>query len=85
MDDDKGHKYEIVTTWEHLVSQYTGLNMLDVEKLDYIDYLMYRRDAFIHRMSQTEKGQEYLNNAWRLEQTTPDRQSLRQKFGKGGS
>lgn len=85
MDDDKGHKYEIVTTWEHLVSQYTGLNMLDVEELDYIDYLMYRRDAFIHRMSQTEKGQEYLNNAWRLEQTTPDRQSLRQKFGKGGS
>ena len=85
MDDDKGHKYEIVTTWEHLVSQYTGLNMLDVEELDYIDYLMYRRDAFIHRMSQTEKGQEYLNNAWRLEQTTPDRESLRQKFGKGGS
>lgn len=67
------------------MSQYTGLNMLDVEELDYIDYLMYRRDAFIHRMSQTEKGQEYLNNAWRLEQTTPDRQSLRQKFGKGGS
>lgn len=83
MDDDKGHKYEIVTTWEHLVSQYTGLNMLEVEKLDYIDYLMYRRDAFIHRMSQTEKGQEYLNNAWRLEQTTPDRKSLRNKFGKG--
>lgn len=73
-----------MTTWEHLVSQYTGLNMLEVEKLDYLDYLMYRRDAFIYKMSQTEKGQEYLDNAWRLEQTTPDRDGLRNKFGKEG-
>lgn len=61
---------------------YTGLNMLQVEELDYIDYLIYRRDAFIWRMSQTEKGTEYLNNAYRLEQTEPDRKSLRDKFGR---
>jgi len=73
-----------VTTWEHLVSQYTGLNILEVEELDYLDYLMYRRDAFIYNMSQTEKGQEYLDNAWRLEQTAPDRNGLRRKFGKEG-
>lgn len=72
----------ITTTWEHLVAEYTGLNMLQVEELDYIDYLIYRRDAFIHRMSQTEDGEKYLNNAWRLEQTTPDRDGLRKKFGK---
>lgn len=58
--------------------------MLEVEELDYIDYLIYRRDAFISRMSQTEKGEEYLNNAWRLEQVKPDRDSLRKQFGKGG-
>ena len=58
--------------------------MLQVEELDYLDYLIYRRDAFIWRMSQSEKGEEYLNNAWRLEQTEPDRKSLREKFGKGG-
>lgn len=74
----------ITTTWEHLVAQYTGLNILQVEELDYIDYLMYRRDAFIYRMSQTEEGEKYLNNAWRLEQTKPDRESLRKKFGKEG-
>lgn len=74
----------ITTTWEHLVAQYTGLNILQVEELDYIDYLMYRRDAFIYRMSQTEEGEKYLNNAWRLEQTKPDRKSLRKKFGKEG-
>ena len=74
----------IVTTWEHLVAQYTGLNILQVEELDYIDYLILRRDAFIYRMSQTEKGEEYLKNAWRLEQTKPDRKALREKFGKEG-
>ena len=74
----------ITTTWEHLVAKYTGLNILQVEELDYIDYLIYRRDAFIYRMSQTEEGEKYLNNAWRLEQTTPDRDSLRKKFGKEG-
>ena len=74
----------MATTWERLVAQYTGLNILQVEELDYIDYLMYRRDAFIYRMSQTDEGEKYLNNAWRLEQTKPDRESLRNKFGKEG-
>ena len=58
--------------------------MLEVEELDYLDYLIYKRDAFIYTMSRTEKGEEYLNNAWRLEQTKPDRESLRKKFGKEG-
>ena len=58
--------------------------MLQVEELDYLDYLVYRRDAFIYRMSQTEKGEEYLKNAWRLEQTKPDRERLRHNFGKEG-
>ena len=57
--------------------------MLEVEELDYFDYLQYRRDAFIFKMSQTTEGEEYLNNAWRLEQTKPDRDNLRNKFGKG--
>lgn len=58
--------------------------MIEVDQLDYIDYLQYRRDAFICRMSQTEKGQEYLDNAYRLEQIKPDRESLRENFGKEG-
>lgn len=70
------------TTWEHLVAKYTGLNMLQVEELNIIDYLIYRRDAFIHRMSQSEEGVKYLKDAYRLEQTTPDRDNLRKKFGR---
>ena len=55
--------------------------MFEVEDLDYIDYLRLRRDAFITMLSQTEKGQEYLDNAWILEQTAPDKKSLRDQFG----
>jgi hypothetical protein len=58
--------------------------MLQVEELDYIEYLIYRRDAFIWRMSQSKEGTEYLDKAYRLEQTAPDRDRLREKFGKEG-
>ena len=64
------------------MSDYTGLDFLQVESLDYLTYLTWRRDAFIYKMSQTEKGQEYLDNAWRMEQTEPDRAALRKKLRK---
>lgn len=64
------------------MSEYTGLNFFEVSQLDYLQYLIWRRDAFIYRMSRSEEGQEYLDNAWRLEQTEPDRAALRKKFGK---
>ena len=65
------------------MSEYTGLTFIEVERLPYLTYLFWRRDAFIHKMSQTEKGQEYLDNAWRMEQTEPDRPKLRKKLKKG--
>jgi hypothetical protein len=84
MTDSEGIDYEINSFYEHMVSRYTGLSMLEVENLDIVLYLSYRRDAFIYRMSQTEKGREYLSNAYRLDQTTPDRKSLRDQFGEEG-
>lgn len=66
----------------HLVAGYTGLSFLEVRALNYLQYLTWRRDAFIHWLSQSEKGQEYLDNAWRMEQTKPDRAALRKKLGK---
>lgn len=80
----RGHQYETTSWWQHLVAQYAGISMLDVRDLEYIQYLTWRRDAFIHWMSQSEYGQEYLDDAWRLEQTKPDRQKLRAKFGRKG-
>ena len=64
------------------MAEYTGLTLYDVRELDYIDYLLLRRDAFIHKMNQTEKGREYLDNAWRMEQTQPDRAALRRRLRK---
>lgn len=66
-----------------MVAEYAGLSLLEVGELDYIQYLIWRRDAFIHKLSQSEAGQEYLDNAWRMEQTEPDRAALRKKLRKG--
>lgn len=49
--------------------------------MDIICYLQLRRDAYIHVLQQTEKGREYLENAWRLEQTKPERDKLRKEIG----
>ena len=81
-DSQGGHEYTITTRFEKWVADYLRISVLEVEELDFIDYLVYRRDAFIYKLSQTEKGQEYLDNAWRLEQTQPDKQGLREQFGK---
>lgn len=68
--------------WRKLVADYTGLDFYAVSQLDYVQYLTWRRDAYIYMLSRTEAGQEYLDNAWRMEQTVPDRQALRKKYGK---
>ena len=66
------------------MAEYAGLSLLEVGALDYVQYLIWRRDAYIHMLSRTEAGQEYLDNAWRMEQTKPDRKALRKKLGKEG-
>lgn len=81
-DSTGGHQYTTTSWWKHLVAEYTGLSFLEVGKLNYLQYLTWRRDAFIHLMNGSEAGREYLDNAWRMEQTEPDRAALRRRFGK---
>ena len=83
-EDSAGHEYHTSSWWRHLVSEYTGLSFLEVAELDLLQYLIWRRDASINLLNQTEEGQEYLKNAYRLEQTQPDRKRLREKLGKEG-
>ena len=59
-----------------------GLSFSELDDADYLDFLLWRRDAYVHRLNQTESGREYLDNAWRMEQTAPDRASLREQLGK---
>lgn len=66
------------------MAEYTGLTFLEIGQLNYLQYLVWRRDAFIYKLSRTEAGQEYLDNAWRMEQTKADRAGLRKLLGKGG-
>lgn len=81
-DSSGGHEYSAPTWYKHLVAVYTGLNFLQIKGLNYIEFLAYRRDAFINWLNQSEAGQEYLRNAWRMEQTEPDRVTLRRMFGR---
>ena len=51
-------------------------------ELDAITYRILFKDAFINMMSQSDEGKEYLEQAWCLKQTEPDRESLRKHFNK---
>ncbi len=64
------------------MAEYAGLTLVEVRGMEYIQYLILRRDAYIYMLSRTEAGQEYLDNAWRMEQTEPDRAGLRAKLGR---
>lgn len=77
-----GHQYTVDSWWRKLVADYTGLNFFEVSNLDYLQYLVWRRDAYIYMLSRTEEGQKYLDNAYRMEQTKPDREKLRSKLGR---
>lgn len=81
-NDNEGSHYEYNYLEEKLVSEYTGLNFFQIENLEVFEYWAILRDAVIYTYSQTEAGQEYLEKCWILEQTSPDRNKLRARFGK---
>lgn len=64
------------------MAQYANMALPDVCNLLLDDYMLLLRDAFIARKLQSEDGREYLDNAWRLEQTEPDMDGLRSTFGR---
>lgn len=74
--------YIVETIGEKRVAEYLGITLLEVGELNFVDYLFFKREAVIYNCSQTEEGREYLRNAKRLEETSPDRKKLREKYGK---
>lgn len=62
------------------MAQYANMSLPDVCDLLLDDYMLLLRDAFIARKLQSADGREYLDNAWRLEQTEPDVDGLRSTF-----
>ena len=74
--------YIVESLGEKRVAEYLKITMLEVEELDFVEYLFFLREAFIYNCSQTDEGKEYLRNAKRLEETNPDRIKLREKLKK---
>jgi len=56
------------------------LNFKDIQDLDFDEYKLLFRDAYIYKLQQSEQGREYLENCYILEQSEPDRQALRNKL-----
>lgn len=74
----------MTTYFEKMVADYLRISVPEVDELDFIYYLRIRRDAFIDALNGTEAGREYLDEAWRLTRTEPDRKASRELFGEGG-
>lgn len=62
------------------MAEYTGLNFLEVQNLDFDEFALLSKDAFVYQLEQSDAGREYLEKAWMMKQTKPDRQALREKF-----
>ncbi len=75
--------YQLVSHKEKVIAKYCGISIFDVEELDLVEYLFYYREAVIYNCMQTEEGIEYLQNSYRLQQTDPDREKLREKYKNG--
>lgn len=73
------------TAAEKLVSDYARIDFFEVQEIDIDIYLYLLRNAFIARMSETKEGREYLKNAARIRRTEPERDKLRERFGKKGA
>ena len=80
-EDDGEIGYDRLTSEEKLVADYANMRITDVNRLNYVDFLILRREAFIYKLSLTKKGRELLLGAYCAEQTEPDRASLRAYFG----
>ena len=81
--DEENYSYVQNTACEKLVADYANMPLPDVMKLNYVDFLILRREAFIYNLSKTKKGREKLEEAYCMEQTQPDRGGLRKQFGGG--
>lgn len=66
---------------EKTVCDYTGYGFDKLEELEVFEYWLLLKDAIVYNYMQTEEGREYLDNCWRIEQTEPDRKSLRERMG----
>lgn len=59
-----------------MVSEYTGLNIREVNDLPYVLYYIYKRDAWIFNQRQSKEGQELLKELYLLQQNEADYEKI---------
>ena len=79
--DAPQYGWVIETEQDQLVAEYARLSILEVQELDVVDFLILRRDAYIHALRQSKGGREYLERCWMHDQTVADRAALRELIG----
>lgn len=67
-----------------LVCEYTLLDFNQVVELDCYTFRILLRDSIIYKLRQTEDGVDYLENAYILSQSSPNKALLRDKFKNNG-
>lgn len=72
--------YEVITKGEKLVMDYLHLNIFEIQDMPIDLYLFFMREAYIYQLNQTKEGREYLSECWRMEQTRPDRNKIKEKI-----
>lgn len=78
--EEEDYTFNLSLTWDKLVADFANISITAVQSLNYVDYLILRREALIHSLSKTAEGREMLEDAYCFEQTEPDRASLRSWF-----
>ena len=58
------------------------MSIFAVLNLDIVTYYQTLRDAIIYNNMQSKEGRKRLDDAWIIEQTKPDRKTLRETFWK---
>lgn len=76
--------FDITTLMEKVVAEYANIPLPEVYELDVFSFWALLHDAVVYNHSQTKKGREWLNNAWRLTQRDPDEEKLKRKVKRGG-
>lgn len=59
------------------MSDYTGMDFLRIDELPYAIFMLYRHDAWVANMSQTEEGREFVKACVRLRKTSADTAAIR--------
>ena len=62
------------------------MNFKEVYNLEYSLFLLYAKESWIYGLKQTEKGREFLETLWGLEQTEVDMKAVNEfKNMRGGA